>query len=97
MSSNIRWAMILLGSLLLWAPSGIGYFQGRLTFDGALLRYAVALALCSIGVSIIGRMIDAYAKQAEANARKEAAEARRRRAEDLSTPEPKDPTASDEG
>jgi hypothetical protein len=49
MSSNIRWAMILLGSLLLWAPSGIGYFQGRLAFDGALLRYAVALALCSIG------------------------------------------------
>jgi hypothetical protein len=42
-------------------------------------------------------MIDAYAKQAEANARKEAAEARRRRAEDLSTPEPKDPTAADEG
>ena len=97
MSSNIRWAMILLGSLLLWAPSGMGFFQGKLTFDGALLRYAVALALCSIGVSVIGRMIDVYAKQAEVNARKEAAEARRRRAEDHATPEPKDPTAPDEG
>jgi hypothetical protein len=96
MSSNIRWAMILLGSLLLWAPSGIGFFQGKLTFDGALLRYAVALALCSIGVSIIGRMIDAYAKQAEVTARKEAAEARRRRAEDQAAPEPRDPTASDD-
>jgi hypothetical protein len=95
MSSNIRWAMILLGSLLLWAPSAIGFLQGKLTLDGALLRYAVALTLCAVGVSVIGRMIDAYAKQAEANARKEAAEARRRRTDDPPAPEPQDPTASE--
>jgi|tagenome__1003787_1003787.scaffolds.fasta_scaffold20190342_1 hypothetical protein len=95
MSFSIRWALILIGSLLLWAPSAISFLTSEMTIDAVLLRYAGALALCWFGVSVIARIIDSYATQAEADARKEAAEAKRRRHDDVPPAEPEDPAAAE--
>ena len=61
--ASVRWFVILLGSLLLWLPSGLGALDGHVSLDAALLRYAIALALCSIGVSGVGRMMDTYSRE----------------------------------
>jgi hypothetical protein len=87
--ASVRWFVILLGSLLLWLPSGLAALDGHVSLDAALLRYAIALALCSIGVSGVGRLMDNYSRE---QARKrieqelagdgEAGDGPRRRAED---------------
>jgi hypothetical protein len=73
-AAGIRWFAILIVSLLLWAPSGMAALEGTLSLDGALLRYAVALALCSVGISGISRIMDAYAREQERKRREEEAE-----------------------
>lgn len=61
--ASVRWFVILLGSLLLWLPSGLGALDGQVSLDAALLRYAIALALCAIGVSGVGRLMDNYSRE----------------------------------
>ena len=61
--ASVRWFVILLGSLLLWLPTGLAALDGHVSLDAALLRYAIALALCSIGVSGVGRMMDTYSRE----------------------------------
>ena len=61
--ASVRWFVILLGSLLLWLPTGLGALDGHVSLDAALLRYAIALALCSIGVSGVGRLMDTYSRE----------------------------------
>jgi len=61
--AGIRWFAILIVSLLLWAPSGMAALEGKLSMDGALLRYAVAVALCWVGISAISRITDAYTRE----------------------------------
>jgi hypothetical protein len=72
-AAGIRWFAILVLSLLLWAPSGMAALEGRLSLDGALLRYAVVLALCAVGISVISRIMDAYAREQERRRREEEA------------------------
>jgi hypothetical protein len=72
-AAGIRWFAILIVSLLLWAPSGMAALEGTLSLDGALLRYAVALALCWVGISTISRITDAYTREQERKRREEEA------------------------
>jgi hypothetical protein len=95
-TAGIRWFAILAISLLLWAPSGMAALEGTLTMDGALLRYALALALCWMGISALTRIMDTYSreqarKRLEQEVEERAAarakakeEAQRRRSEDHS-------------
>jgi hypothetical protein len=62
-AAGIRWFAILIVSLLLWAPSGMAALEGTLSMDGALLRYAVAVALCWVGISAISRITDTYTRE----------------------------------
>jgi hypothetical protein len=61
--ASVRWFVILLGSVVLWLPTLLGALDGKVSLDAALLRYAIGLALCSIGVSGVGRMLDTYSRE----------------------------------
>ena len=93
MNPSIRWSIMLMLSLVLWAPTGLAAFSGDIAVDAALLRYVVALLLSWAGVSMVGRLIDTYTiqaqKKADEDARAQAVMNRRR--DDEQPAEPRSP------
>ena len=60
MGNDTRFAITLGATLLVWAPAGIGLWNGTVSFTSAALRFALALALCYFGVALVNRLIVRY-------------------------------------
>ncbi|MFZ4515036.1 MAG: hypothetical protein ACOYN3_01870 [Acidimicrobiia bacterium] len=75
MGTDSRFAATMIVTLVIWSPAGLGLFRGDISFTAAAVRFAIALALSSIGVAIVNRVIVMYGTQ---NAMRAIEEAERR-------------------
>jgi hypothetical protein len=76
MGNDTRFGITMGAALLIWAPAGLGIFNGNVSFTAAAFRFAIAVALAYIGVSLVNRIIVRYGT---ANAVRDIQEAEARR------------------
>jgi anti-sigma factor RsiW len=55
--------LVILGALIVSAPSLIQAFSGGISLSTALLRLGIALALCWAAGAIVERVVDSYARE----------------------------------
>ena len=60
MGTDTRFAITMGVTLLIWSPAAIGLFRGNIDFTWAAIRFALALALVSIAVSLINKLVVKY-------------------------------------
>lgn len=75
MGIDTRFGLTLGIALLVWAPAAIGLFNQSVSFTAALVRFAIALVLSFIGVTIVNKIIVNYGTE---NAVRQIQEAERR-------------------
>ena len=68
MSSPLSLALSLVGSLLLGAPTLVGFLRGDIAPDIACIRYVIAFVLARLGVSVVSRLLVNYMTQAHQGA-----------------------------
>jgi hypothetical protein len=76
MGNDTRFGITMGVTLLIWAPAGIGIFNGNVSFTSAAFRFAIALALAYFGVSLVNKLIVRYGTE---NAVRDIQEAEARR------------------
>lgn len=80
MTTDIRWSLVLVSSLVLWLPALRGTLSGEMELVDGAVRYVLALGVTWFGIGIVDQIIRRYA---ETSAAEDRAERRRRRSDQM--------------
>lgn len=65
MTADVRLAVVLVGSFLLWSPALSSLLQGDLDPGAAGVRFAGAVALTWMAARLLGHLVGGYQRAAE--------------------------------
>jgi hypothetical protein len=60
MNGDTKWALIALGSLVLWLPAFLATLNGDLDLTAGAMRYLVALAVAWLAVGAFASLVGGY-------------------------------------
>jgi hypothetical protein len=67
-TSSFSFAVSLMGSLVLAAPTLVGFLRGDIAPDVACIRYVLAFALAKLGVGVVNHLLVDYLAEAHRRA-----------------------------
>ncbi|HVM41069.1 MAG TPA: hypothetical protein VM618_09870 [Acidimicrobiia bacterium] len=66
MTTDIRWALVLVSSLVLWLPALRATLDGTMDFVDGALRYVLGFGMAWFGIGIFDQIISRYASTPKA-------------------------------